>query len=47
MLCRILSINFWKNKKNVSGGILGKIGEKLLSRLAEGGVEFGKGRGGR
>ena len=32
MLCRILSINFWK--KNISEDILGKFDKKLLSRLS-------------
>ena len=33
MLCRILSINFWK--KNISEDILGKIDKNLFSRLAD------------
>ena len=39
MLCKILSINFWK--KNISEDILGKIDKKLLSRLADFGHEGG------
>ena len=40
MLCRTLPINFWKKKKN-SEGIIRKIHQKLLSRLADFGQKGG------
>ena len=33
MLCRTLSINFWK--KNISEGIFGKINKKILLNLVD------------